>query len=76
MEHVIAAKAIAFGEALEPSFIDYQKQVVVHAQAMAAAFVAKGYKLISGRFLENVRLRNTSVHIRKKCSLNSLFEHC
>jgi glycine hydroxymethyltransferase len=46
--HVIAAKAIAFGEALEPSFVDYQKQVRANAQAMAATFVEKGYKIISG----------------------------
>jgi len=48
LEHVIAAKAIAFHEALQPSFIDYQKQVAANAQAMAAAFVEKGYKVISG----------------------------
>lgn len=48
LEHVIAAKAVAFGEALRPEYKDYQKQVVANASAMAAAFVAKGYKLISG----------------------------
>lgn len=48
LEHVIAAKAIAFHEALQPSFIDYQKQVVANAQAMAQAFVERGYKVISG----------------------------
>ena len=48
LEHVIAAKAVAFGEALQPAYKEYQTQVVKHAQAMAAAFVAKGYKLISG----------------------------
>lgn len=45
--HVIAAKAIAFGEALQPSFKTYMEQVQKNAQAMAAAFVAKGYHLIS-----------------------------
>ncbi|MBP6595877.1 MAG: serine hydroxymethyltransferase [Arenimonas sp.] len=46
--HVIAAKAVAFKEALEPSFIDYQKQVVKNAQAMAKAMMARGYKIVSG----------------------------
>lgn len=48
LEHVIAAKAVAFGEALEPNFKDYGKQVQKNAQAMAEAFVKRGYKLISG----------------------------
>ena len=48
LEHVIAAKAIAFGEALDPSFKSYGEQVIKNAQAMANAFVSKGYKLISG----------------------------
>ena len=46
--HVIAAKAIAFQEALQPSFKVYMQQVQKNAQAMAAAFVVKGYHLISG----------------------------
>ena len=48
LEHVIAAKAIAFQEALHPSFKLYMQQVQKNAQAMAAAFVVKGYHLISG----------------------------
>lgn len=48
LEHVIAAKAIAFGEALEPSFMAYSVQVMNNASAMASAFMAKGYKVISG----------------------------
>jgi len=48
LEHVIAAKAIAFQEALQPSFKVYMQQVQKNAQAMAAAFVSKGYHLISG----------------------------
>lgn len=48
LEHIIAAKAVAFHEALQPSFIDYQKQVVANARAMANAFVERGYKVISG----------------------------
>ena len=48
LEHVIAAKAIAFGEALEPSFKDYMHQVKKNADAMAKAFVKRNYHLISG----------------------------
>lgn len=48
LEHVIAAKAVAFGEALEPSFAEYTKQVQRNAQAMANEFVQRGYKVISG----------------------------
>lgn len=48
LEHVIAAKAVAFGEALQPDFRLYGEQVIKNAQAMAAAFVDRGYKLISG----------------------------
>ena len=48
LEHVIAAKAIAFGEALEPSFKDYMHQVKKNADAMAKAFVKRDYHLISG----------------------------
>ena len=46
--HVIAAKAVAFKEALEPEFKTYQRQVVKNAQAMANAFIARGYKIVSG----------------------------
>jgi glycine hydroxymethyltransferase len=48
LEHVIAAKAVAFGEALDNSFLDYGKQVIKNASVMADAFVSKGYKVISG----------------------------
>jgi glycine hydroxymethyltransferase len=48
LEHVIAAKAVAFGEALTDEFLEYQIQVKENAAAMAAAFVAKGYDIISG----------------------------
>jgi glycine hydroxymethyltransferase len=47
LEHVIAAKAVAFGECLQPSFKDYMQRVQKNAAAMAAAFVSRGYKLIS-----------------------------
>ncbi|HNW09801.1 MAG TPA: serine hydroxymethyltransferase [Candidatus Rifleibacterium sp.] len=46
--HVIAAKAVAFKEALEPSFKDYQKRVVENAQALAAALTERGFRLVSG----------------------------
>jgi len=48
LEHVIAAKAVAFGEALQPEFKTYQQQVKLNAAVMAQAFVDKGYKVISG----------------------------
>lgn len=48
LEHVIAAKAVAFGEALDPSFKQYGSQVMANANAMAEAFVSKGYQLVSG----------------------------
>ena len=46
--HVIAAKAVAFKEALEPHFKGYQQQVVKNAQAMARTIMARGYKIVSG----------------------------
>ena len=48
LEHGIAAKAVAFGEALQPSFVEYQTQVKKNAQAMAQALTDKGYKIASG----------------------------
>ncbi|MGB5320413.1 serine hydroxymethyltransferase, partial [Eudoraea sp.] len=48
LEHIIAGKAIAFGEALTDEFLHYILQVKKNAAAMAAAFVSKGYKIISG----------------------------
>jgi len=46
--HVIAAKAVAFGEALDPSFVDYQKQVLINAGVLAEELVGYGFTLISG----------------------------
>ncbi len=46
--HVIAAKAVAFKEALEPAFASYQKQVIVNARAMAGVVIERGYKVVSG----------------------------
>lgn len=48
LEHVIAAKAVAFGEALSDSYKEYTKQVKTNANVMAKAFINKGYKVISG----------------------------
>jgi glycine hydroxymethyltransferase len=61
LEHVIAAKAVAFKEALEPSFREYSRQIVANAQALARALVARGYQLVSGgtdNHLMLVDLRN------------------
>ena len=46
--HVIAAKAVAFKEAMEPSFKDYAKQVKVNARVMAETLAGRGYKIVSG----------------------------
>jgi glycine hydroxymethyltransferase len=46
--HVIAAKAVAFGEALEPSFVDYQRQVVLNAQALADELMSGGLDIVTG----------------------------
>lgn len=48
LEHVIAAKAVAFFEALQPEFVEYQKQVKANAAAMCAEFLKRGYKVVSG----------------------------
>jgi glycine hydroxymethyltransferase len=48
LEHVIAAKAVSFGEALRPDFKEYQKQVIANAKAMAEELQAQGFKLVSG----------------------------
>jgi len=64
LEHIIAAKAIAFGEALSDEFMHYMLQVKANADAMAKAFVAKGYKLISGgtdNHMMLIDLRNKNI---------------
>jgi glycine hydroxymethyltransferase len=68
LEHVIAAKAVAFGEILDPSFVVYQQQVQQNAQTMAAALVARGYHLISGgtdNHLMLIDLRNKNITGKK-----------
>jgi len=64
LEHVIAAKAIAFGECLQPSFKEYMLRVQKNAKAMAAAFVSRQYKLISGgtdNHMMLIDLRNKNI---------------
>jgi glycine hydroxymethyltransferase len=64
LEHVIAGKAVAFGEALEDDFLQYSIQVVKNAQAMARAFTDKGYHIVSGgtdNHLMLIDLRNKGV---------------
>jgi glycine hydroxymethyltransferase len=68
LEHVIAAKAIAFGEILTPEFLTYQQQVQKNAQAMAKAFTDKGYQIISGgtdNHLMLIDLRNKNISGKK-----------
>ncbi len=68
LEHVIAAKAVAFGEILTDEFTVYAKQVITNAQAMAKAFVDKGYQLISSgtdNHLMLIDLRNKNISGKK-----------
>ena len=68
LEHVIAAKAIAFGEILTDDFTQYAKQVQSNAQAMASAFVQRGYHIISGgtdNHLMLIDLRNKNITGKK-----------
>ena len=68
LQHIIAAKAIAFGEILTDDFNDYARQVVLNAQAMAKAFVDKGYQLISNgtdNHLMLIDLRNKNISGKK-----------
>jgi glycine hydroxymethyltransferase len=68
LEHVIAAKAVSFGEILSDSFTSYAKQVIQNAQAMAKAFVQRGYNLISNgtdNHLMLIDLRNKNITGKK-----------
>jgi glycine hydroxymethyltransferase len=68
LEHVIAAKAIAFGEVLSEEYTQYARQVQSNAQAMAKAFVSKGYNIISGgtdNHLMLIDLRNKNITGKK-----------
>jgi glycine hydroxymethyltransferase len=75
LEHVIAAKAVAFGEALTPEYGQYIKQVMKNAKAMAEAFVAKGYKVISNgtdNHLMLIDLRTKFPELTGKVAENTL----
>jgi glycine hydroxymethyltransferase len=64
LEHIIAAKAVAFGEALTDEFLHYMVQVKKNAKALAAAFVAKDYHVISGgtdNHMMLIDLRNKNI---------------
>lgn len=68
LEHIIAAKAVAFGEILTDEFTGYARQVIQNAQAMAAAFVKRGYNLISNgtdNHLMLIDLRNKNITGKK-----------
>lgn len=68
LEHVIAAKAVAFHEILQPEFATYAQQVVNNAQAMATAFIEKGYNIVSGgtdNHLLLIDLRNKNISGKK-----------
>jgi glycine hydroxymethyltransferase len=58
--HVLAAKAVCFLEALQPEFIDYQKQVVANARALAASLVDEGFRVVSGASLVDEGFRVVS----------------
>ena len=75
LEHVIAAKAVAFGEALEPEFKTYQKQVKANAAAMAKRFTELGYAIVSGGTDNHcmlIDLRNKFPEITGKLVENTL----
>jgi glycine hydroxymethyltransferase len=68
LEHIIAAKAVAFGELLNDEFTQYSKQIQFNAQAMAKAFVSRGYHIISGgtdNHLMLIDLRNKNLTGKK-----------
>jgi len=75
LEHIIAAKAVAFNEALQPEFIEYQTQVKKNAAAMAQALMDKGYKIVSGgtdNHLMLVDLRSKFSELTGKQAENAL----
>jgi glycine hydroxymethyltransferase len=75
LEHIIAAKAVAYQEALQPEYKDYCKQVMKNAQALAGAMVEKGYQIISGgtdNHLMLIDLRAKSETLTGKVAENTL----
>ena len=73
LEHIIAAKAVCFKEALKPEFVTYQKQIIKNAEALANAFQEKGFKLVTNgtdNHLMLVNLKNTEItgkELQNKC---------
>ena len=73
LEHIIAAKAVCFKEALKPQFVTYQKQIVKNAEALANALQEKGFKLVTNgtdNHLMLVNLKNTEItgkELQNKC---------
>lgn len=74
LEHVIAGKAVAFGEALTPEFKEYQKQIVKNAKAMADRFTEKGIKLVSGGTDNHLMLLDISDEDMTGLELETLLE--
>lgn len=75
LEHVIAAKAVAFGEALMPTYKDYCRQVISNAQTLAKAMIERGYRIISGgtdNHLMLVDLRSKGDHLTGKLAEDTL----
>ena len=68
LEHIVAAKAIAFGEALKPEFKAYMQQVKKNANSMAEAFISRDYHLISGGTDNHMML----IDLRNKISQGKL----
>lgn len=73
LEHVIAAKAVCFGEALKPEFVEYQKQVAKNANALAKAMIAQGFRIVSGgtdnhlMLLDLTGLDVTGKELQRRC---------
>lgn len=73
LEHVIAAKAVCFGEALKSEFVEYQKQVAKNANALAKAMIAQGFKIVSGgtdnhlMLLDLTGLDVTGKELQRRC---------
>lgn len=71
LEHIIAAKAVAFGEALKPEFAEYSRRIVANAQVLAASLLEMGYHVVSGGtdnhlFLVDLRNRNMTGKVAEK----------
>jgi glycine hydroxymethyltransferase len=77
LEHIIAAKAVAFGEALSENYLQYCKQIIKNADVMAKAFIDKGYNVISGgtdNHLMLIDLRSKFPDITGKVVENTLIK--